>query len=198
MTIPSIGMTGVWTLKSPLESYLDDSIIYECKSIQYLKDMMDRKIDVYTDVYQILGLTQDDLDRDLSADVYIVTLLGDGDIWTHIPTSYIAVFPNANGIAYKQVTIGIGLPGLPHDTDYDTVIAEMSEMFTNMLGVEANISIIPVGSQYLVTEEAHDALMLDRRSLMEFKYTHRARIAQLEEENRLLTNLIDKVKNSVL
>lgn len=198
MTIPSIGMTGVWTLKSPLESYLDPSIIYECKSIQYLKDMVDRKIDVYTEVYQLLGLTQADLDRDLSEDIYVVTLLGDGDIWVHIPTSYIAVFPNANGIAYKQMTIGIGLPGLPHDTDYTSITAEMTELFTNMLGVTPVINLIPVGSQYLVTEEAHEMLMLDRRTLMEFKYTHRARIAQLEEENRLLTNLINKVKDSVL
>jgi len=196
--IPSVGMSGLWTLKPPLDAYLAPQTVYTCHTIRSFNELIAQQSDPLNTIYLAIGLTGEDYARDLAAGVYIVSLQSSDGIWKYVPTSYITEFPSAGGVLYQQYMLGIGLPLLPADTDLSTLQTQISSLTQNMLGVVPELKMLSVGSSRLVSDELHETNLVNRSNLKVFIYSDRAHNAVLEEENRHLRSLLGRLEGALL
>lgn len=106
--IPTIGLRGVYTLKSPFDSLVTANTIYTCQSIRTIADYLAANEDVLSLLYTDNGLTQADYDTDLNNNTLIVALQSDSGSWVLVPTSYILSPPVIDGVTYYNYMLGVG------------------------------------------------------------------------------------------
>lgn len=192
--IPSIGMSGVWSLKPPLETYLSNGRIYTCKAIRSISDFTSQNDHPKNTIYKKLGLDEAAYQQDFNNNVYIVSLQDDLGNWEYIPASYILAYPDTNGITYRKFMVGLGFPKIPSDTDFSTLISKLQSEVFDTLGLNATVKVVPASETYLVDELTHENNLTIWENNKTFAYTDRTQIRVLEEENSQLKGLIQKLQ----
>jgi len=197
--IPSIGMTGVWPLKPPLDVYLAEEAIYTCRAIRSINEYIAQNIDPFETVYKPLSLTQAIYDVDYANNEYIVSLQAMDGTWEYIPVSYIESFPNTSGVLYERKGVTVVFPALPSDSDYQTFVDQVKILATEVFGVDIETNIVHIGHQYIMTPEEAELDYNIRQQFMQSMVSSRVQIQVLETENaalkRLISNIVGCVEN---
>lgn len=191
--LPSIGMTGVWPLKSPLDNYLPANAVFVCRAVRSINEYIAQNTDPFVTIYTPLGLGQDIYDVDYANNDYIVSLQGMEGTWEYIPASHIEGYPLTSGVMYERKAIIATFPALPSDTDYSLLETKFTEAAGLVLGVTPTLNQVPVGHQYIMDLDAADADMTARRVLMSTVASNRVYIQKLENQVANLQDLLNQI-----
>lgn len=188
--LPSIGMSGLYTLKAPYDLLIMSTIEYTCTSIESLQGSIARGEDPYTDVYEASGATQSDYDNDLAAGAYLITITsGDGDVVT-FPSTALVKMPDTDGVRYRNLVLGISLSSLPDSLNLDGLRQDISDLVFNSVGVRSTTYTAQVGGITILTRDQHNAVEAARQANVTNLESPIYRVAKLERDN---ASLIQKV-----
>lgn len=191
--VPSIGMSGIWTLKPPLDTYLPEQAIYTCKAIRSISEYIEQGTDPYDFIYSPLGIPEEDYNDDYNENVYIVSLQGEEGSWVYIPVTYIDSFPFTAGIVHERKGLVLSFPLLPSETNYDLLIDKAIEYSELILGVTPETSVVSIGHQYILPEDESDLLLEERRLLMSVTNIDKIYIQKLENQVQSLTSMLNQI-----
>ena len=191
--IPYIGMSGTWVLKSPLNVYIHPDAVYTCHAIRSFNELIEQQIDPLNTIYTAIGLTEQDYENGLLTNVVIISLVDGQGNWKYIPSDYIVSFPNSDGKLYIENEINITLDKLPIEVNLDGLRDEITSLIRTRLGIESETSINNSKPLQLVKYEDHDIVEAMRLSAISDNYNCNVQIAMLEEDNRFLKSLVDKI-----
>lgn len=191
--LPSIGMSGTWVTVNPVDLIVLSDVIYTCRAVRSISDFLAQDIDPLAKVYQPLGLSEAQYRQDYLDNAYIVSLQASDESWIYVPFTFIEKYPNGTGTIYNKSSLVVSLPGLPINQNYDLLSDRISEVVSDILGVDTDIKLVTIGDEYLVTPDDHTVnLALRQGNVSAFSSKH-AQIRALEHENQRLQDLLEKL-----
>lgn len=192
--LPSIGMTGTYTLKSPFSGLIQVNTQYTCTAIESLSGYIARGNDAYTNIYEANGATETDYESDLEAGAYLVTITsGTGDVVV-FPSTSLSTVPDSNGTVYRNQVLALSLSALPDGIDLSSLKTQISDLVLNTLGVSSTIYVASVGSSTVLTTEQSTALEAARAAKMQTHQSPLYRNSVLETQNAALLQKVSELE----
>jgi hypothetical protein len=145
--LPVVGSKGFHEFAPPFDTHALDNAEYECKAVRRLSDILANNEDPQKDIYEKSGLTEDDYQRDLGEDAYVVSFQSSAGHWLYIPYRYILKYPSVDGVPYRSAMIVISLPSIPVGQDLTSLKAELVDIARTSIG--ADVSSRQVGCRPL-------------------------------------------------
>lgn len=179
--LPTVGASGYYELRSPLNTLVTLGERYTCQAIRRLSDYLANNEDAKTDIYVKVGI-EASYDQDLNDNVYIVSLQSDKGHWLYVPASYIVSYPLTNGIPYRALMIGVSLPSIPADRDLSFLETDIANLVSDVLGVVPIMRQVETSRVVLVTKTKHDLLQAERNALSAGRVTDRARYMKTQQD----------------
>lgn len=133
--IPTIGITGVFTLTSPFDTQLVANASYTCLAVRQLEDYLASGGDPFTQFYQPQNLSQDQYNSDIALGVCIVTLQSSSGAVLYVPSSYIASFPATGGVPYTNLILGVDLGAMPDYVDLTFLKQQIANLVKTTIGL---------------------------------------------------------------
>jgi hypothetical protein len=161
--LPSLGMSGFYTLASPYSNLISSTTKYTCSGVVSINGEIASGTDVLNSVYIVNGDTEANYNNDLKNGVSLITITsGTGDVVT-FPNSALLSVPLANGVIYRNTVLGISLSAVPDSLDLSVLQNDISNLVYDSLGVRSTTFATTVGSATILTE-AQDAKVTAARS----------------------------------
>jgi hypothetical protein len=162
--VPYVGMTGLYTLKAPYTSLINTSIEYTCVAVNTISNMVAQGLDPLTDIYLANGDTQAVFDADALLNHSIITLQsGIGDV-IEVPANALAMLPNADGVLYSNVLLGVSLSAVANEVDLTTLKNEIKDVVLHKLGAKCTVFETTVGASAVVSHARHTAIEAARQA----------------------------------
>lgn len=177
--LPTIGSSGYYQLRAPLDTLIVENERYTCQAIRRLSEYLANNEDPKVDIYDKYNIPEAEYDSDIVNDAYIISLQSDKGHWLYIPDRYVIAYPVVNGIPYRTSMIGISLPSLPANRDLSFLLTDIENLVTDTLGVIPVIKTVETSRVVLVSKDRHDILQAERDMLSAAKTTDRARFISL-------------------
>lgn len=194
--VPVIGSKGVYEFHAPFTPFGLSTIVYECKKITKIKDMLDNGDDPKTRVYKRHAI-EDHYQSHIESDMVIVTLVSSVDKRLEVPAAFIKTMPTNNGISYHNVVLGVSLGGLRVDYDYDTVIEEIKTTIKNNVGIEPSIRVMNNSPIALVNHDQHTITETQRGIVRAEQFNIRVRNELLQKENTKLKERLNILETHI-
>lgn len=182
--LPTIGSSGAYELRSPLDTLVTTGERYTCQGIRRISDYLANNEDVKQDVYVSQGI-EAEYDADAESDAYIVSLQSAKGHWLYIPARYIITYPIVNGIPYRTVMMGLSLPSIPVTQDISFLETEIENIISDTLGVVPVIKQVETSRVVLVSKDRHDIVQMERNALSANRLTDRTRYMSLLQDHQL-------------
>lgn len=185
---PPLEVSGRFEARTPFDTVVKLGTFYTCIAVRLFKDCDAQGEDVFAEYYEPVGLTALDYQQDEGVGAAIVTLATpDGDI-IYVPDTYIASYPQMGAAKYHHVVLAVSLGPLPETVQLDNLVANLSEMVGDVIGVENKVQIAAAPSTGTISDVEHEALETARLARIQTRTTTRAellrsqtKIANLEE-----------------
>lgn len=156
--LPSLGMSGIFTLKAPYNNLVLPTTQYQCTGIESLAGAVAANKDPFANYYEPNGATEVDFNADLKDNAYLITITsGIGEVVT-FPSSALVSLPDADGVIYRNVAMTVSLSSISDDTDLTDLSSQVSDLVLNTLGVKSSVYLTQVGSMTVLTREQSTAL----------------------------------------
>lgn len=201
IVIPSIGTSGSYTFKSPLDVLTTGPERFTCKAVRNLSDYIANREDPEKNIYIANGLTSNDFDTDILVDMPIVSLQSDIGHWVYIPARFILTYPITNGIPYRSVMIGASLPSIPADRDVSFLLTDIANIIKDSLGVDSIMKVVETSRVILVPKETHDLETANRKMKANYRPTDRVKYMELLTQHNTalekITALEDYIKSKL-
>ena len=179
--VPEVGLRGHYKLLPPFNTLVDgiqvpsgnaplnarttDTILMTCKSVEKISVYIGNGVDIYSELYEPFGLTENDFAKDQKEDVNIITLWSDGGVIVKFPGRYLASYPNTNGVGYLVNHIHVILPAFPHNFDFSQVLTDIQTKIQSRLGIpKAKVKLVRASEIQMVDEEVHLATKAKRKN----------------------------------
>lgn len=188
---PDIGQSGIYKLVFPFDTLVTPKIVYTCRSLRTINDILAAGEEIFDTYYKSIGLTKTDYERDAKANVCIVGLQSGTGEWIYVPTSYIESAPNMNGVKYTSLVLGVSLGPLPDKFNLEGLIAIFKDATTATIGVTPEVKGIVVSQPAILSREEHDRLTLARTEKITQNRTDYSRV---REQTQLITQLNAKIE----
>ena len=188
---PDIGQSGIYKLVFPFDTLVTPKIVYTCRSLRTINDILAAGEEIFDTYYKSIGLTKTDYERDAKANVCIVGLQSGTGEWIYVPTSYIELAPNMNGVKYTSLVLGVSLGPLPDKFNLEGLIAIFKDATTATIGVTPEVKGIVVSQPAILSREEHDRLTLARTEKITQNRTDYSRV---REQTQLITQLNAKIE----
>ncbi len=188
--IPSIGSSGIFVLKTPLNTLISSSEKYTCLALRKISEYLANNEEVLDIAYIKNGLTESNYNVDYKNDVIIVSLQSDTGHWLYIPVSYIESYPITNGVPYRAVMIGVSLPSIPVTKSLSNIETSIVNLITDNLGVTAIVKTVETSRVILVPKITHDATELARNIIINNNTTDAAKYNKVLQD---LQAALDKI-----
>lgn len=188
--IPTIGSSGIFVLKTPLDNLITSSEKYTCLALRKITEYIANNEDVKDIAYIQNGLTESDYNIDYMNNVIIVSLQSETGHWLYIPSTYIESYPLTNGIAYRAVMIGVSLPSIPANKDLSSIEASISNLIVDNLGITPIVKTVETSRVVLISKELHEETELERNIVINNTTTDTARYNKLLQEHQ---DALDKI-----
>lgn len=188
---PDIGQSGIYKLVFPFDTLVTPKIVYTCRSLRTINDILAAGEEIFDTYYKSIGLTKTDYERDAKANVCIVGLQSGTGEWIYVPTSYIELAPNMNGVKYTSLVLGVSLGPLPDKFNLEGLIAIFKDATTATIGVTPEVKGIVVSQPAILSREEHDRLTLARNEKITQNRTDYSRV---REQTQLITQLNAKIE----
>ena len=188
--VPTVGMSGLYTLKEPYTGLLRPQVEYSCIAVINLSGALAAGEDPLNDVYLANGDTEASYQADLDANHCLVTLKsGTGDV-IQVPNSALSGLPSADGIRYVSMMLGISLSALPADFDLTQLKQTISDVVFDSIGVRSTVFPGVVGSPIVLTHAQHEQIEAGRLANATAVLSDRAKVLKLQQERQAL---LDKI-----
>lgn len=153
MALPSVGHTGVFSVKEPF--VLKDDVSYKCTGVFSFDAADKNNVDVLTTIFVANNLTNDDYLASKSAGSMVVTLEdGLGDIVT-LPDDYILSLPSGESVPYSEHVITLTVGQLPDNVDLDTLLTDVVQRASGFTGVTCTGEVHKFVVNEHVSKEQH-------------------------------------------
>lgn len=162
--IPDIGSAGNFSFKAPFDKKIPTDINYTCQSIRKISELTALNEDVLTTHYLNNGLSSVDFNRDRELNVSIISLQSELGAWFYIPATYLASYPNINGVLYTRTMLGVNLGAIPDTLDLSGVHTSISNIIYDLLGVNVDIQTVAISQSAIVPYDTHDKVEAIRKA----------------------------------
>lgn len=192
--IPVIGSRGFYELAEPFDKEVVHHIEYTCQAVRRLSELIANNEKPWETIYKAREIEETIYDEDLSEDAYIVSLQSNQGQWLYVPHRYILTYPSTDGIAYRSVMMTISLPPLPISQDLTALIMDLKDMTEALLGVSVIVKPVETSKRVLISNELHEAKMVERRARQEDSSTLYAQNIALQEQNTALNERLKRLE----
>ncbi len=172
--LPSLGMTGFYSLRAPYDKLISVSSQYRCEGVRSLSAAVADGQDPLNNVYLANGDTQDNFNLDLQSNVSLITVSAAAGTLLVFPSSALLKVPSGDGVVYRNMVLVAPLSALPEDYNLTELQNEVMQMILAKFGIRAATYITTVGAATVLTNVQHEAVMA-------------ARTAQIESSETLVT-----------
>jgi len=147
-------------------------------------------------IYLPVGLTKKHMDSDAENKVPILTFVTSKGNSIEIPANMVEEV-SRNSIDYSIFGIGIKIPPLPTNTNFDNVLIEVKHLIYSQLGLQPTVSLGRLSLEEMVNVEKHEEL--ERKRLFnKSKKTDKERIKELELQLNDALISFEKLKECVI
>lgn len=174
--IPVIGTKGVWSANAPFNTKLLSRVIYTCVSQRTFSDMIAKGEDPQALYYTANGLDAATYQTDVAAGAVALTLQAPDNSTVVVPSTYLASYPDGNGVAYHVMAIAIKLTALPDTLDLSALLAKLESDCVNMIGVTATAQAVSISNATLINATDNAATEAARKALITDNTTDYARL----------------------
>lgn len=188
---PDIGQSGVYKLVYPFDTLVTPKVVYTCRSLRTINDILAAGEEIFETYYKSIGLTQTDYERDAKNNVCIVGLQSGTGEWIYVPSSYIQTAPNMNGVKYSSLVLGVSLGPLPDKFNLEGLIAIFKDATTATIGVTPEIKGIVVSQPAILNREEHERLEAARTEKIT---TNRTDYSRVREQAAIITRLNEQIR----
>jgi hypothetical protein len=133
--VPSIGSKGLFRVAPPFNISLVQDLEYTCVSMRSIQDISNDGVDVFAAYYDTQGLTLENMQADLAAGVFLVTLQPSTGLPVIVPSSYFIGIPDITGVPYMGTMIALDLSLLPSDLDLSYLKQRLADVVKDTIGV---------------------------------------------------------------
>lgn len=180
-----VGQTGNFQLLNPFDTTLKTELQYTCIAIRKIKDYILDGVDVYTEIYKKMEISNLMYDEDVKNNSSIIHLQNDLGEIVRVPERYFKDVPIADGVLYNVKVLGFSLGPLPKDLDLSYASQKCKELLLDILGVNSTPKVIIVSTDKVVSYEEDVIAVAAREALRGTSNTERSKIIDLQ--NRLAT-----------
>ena len=192
--LPVVGSKGFHEFAPPFDTHALDNAEYECKAVRRLSDILANNEDPQKDIYEKSGLTEDDYQRDLEEDAYVVSFQSSAGHWLYIPYRYILKYPSVDGVPYRSAMIVVSLPSIPVDQDLTSLKAELVDIARTSIGADVSSRQVDSSRVVLVPYELHEQTQVARNIEINGRQTQTSRIHKLQSDNMDLRNKVQELE----
>lgn len=191
MYTPRIGDSGIYKLKEPFNILVTPQVTYTCRSIRTINDILATGVLVFDKYYKPFGITEVVYLEDLTNNICVIGLQAGTGEWIYVPESYIVSAPQAAGVKYSSIVLGVGLGAIPDELSLEALTASIKDVVYASIGVEPKIKAVLVSQPAFISHEKHERLELARKAKITMQETDFAKSKRLQEE---VTSLQTKIK----
>lgn len=173
--VPPLGAKGRFKFVEPFnkEQYQNEEL--RVSAIRTFKELKDSSIDVYELIYQPVGLTENNLLKDMENNIPIVVLESQAGKYLNIPANKIKSLPDISGIKYQQRMLVANLGLLPLDFNIDTLYKIIKDDVYDVTGIQTEVKDIK-SSGIVIIDEIKDKeymKLLDNKRTVNLSYRTR-------------------------
>lgn len=154
--IPSIGVSGVFTLTAPFNNILTPNVSYTCIAVRKLSDILASGGTPFETYYEPNGLSKDIYQSDVSSGVCLLSLQPASGVVKYVPTSYISGYPSSGGVPYTVMLLGVSLGAIPNVMDLSFIKSKIADVILQNMGINADIRQAAASEVTMVTNDNHD------------------------------------------
>jgi hypothetical protein len=162
--VPTIGTKGVWTARAPFAASLLTSVIYTCASLRTFADITAEGKDPKAAYYTPNQLTNAQYQADVAAGAVIITLMAEDGSMVYVPSTYLASYPDGNGVGYRVLGVLVKLTALPDSLPLTTLLTKIQSDCLNLIGVVAETAVVSLSNLELINATDNANLETQRRS----------------------------------
>lgn len=201
--IPAVFSAGSFEASSPFDRVIDPDIYYTVEAVRTINEMQIMKMDLYTLMFEPIGVTKDDyptvLDRAKSIDAVVVVLTARNKQPVYVLSSYLKSFPMVDGVSYERMCLVADLGPLPPAMKevLAQTIEHIKQYVQATVGVTADVKLGTIPTIGYVTREQADIFENARKSKITDTDNDVAKVRQLEnqliEERAYSASLEEKI-----
>lgn len=195
--LPVVGSKGFHEFAPPFDTHALENTEYECKAVRRLSDILASNEEPLKDIYEKYGLSEEDYQRDLDEDAYVVSFQSSGGHWLYIPYRYILKYPSVDGVAYRSVMVVISLPSIPVHQDLTELKDELVDIARTTIGADVSSRQVDSSRVVLVPYELHEQTQVQRNIQINGRQTQRSRIHKLETDNAELLRKVQHLESYI-
>lgn len=162
--IPQLGAAGAYSLLAPFQTDLLEGANYVCVAIRKLKEVVAGGGDPFADFYVPKSIDSSKYQADVAADVCLISLQADDASIVHVPSSYIAAYPDGGGLPYRVMLLSIPLGAVPDSLDLSPLAIKIQDDIKDMIGVTKTVRVISASPMTLVSYEDAASLEAARKA----------------------------------
>lgn len=201
MKTPSIGMSGVFTLRTPFS--VPDNVIYTVEGHRTFAELIGDGIDPVETVYAPVGLGIEDYQLDaVRPGALIIILVNTKGNRLLVPNTYVIDYPNTSVVPHAWMVATVSLGVLPIDYDFQRVREAVAATVSDFIGVEPNVYIAQKRTHDVITEERAQELAAMRNAAIQYRSTAQAdklalqaTVAQQKQQIDDLLKIIEDLQN---
>lgn len=159
---PPIGTNGIFSLTAPFAAPAD--ISYRVSAIRSFDDLISQGLDPVALIYTPVGLTSTEYQADKDAGAVVVTLLSDSASPIHIPSTYIASYPNSSVVPHSWIVATISCGILPDTYDLTLLKNTIANAVSSTTGIMGTVNIAKAPTREAVTEAQAQAAATARQA----------------------------------
>lgn len=186
--IPSIDSRGRFEAEAPFDRVVKPENYYTVEAIRNLHEMEALKLDLYTLVFQPVGVSVEDfptvLERARLDGAKVLSLLDRADTATYVLTTYLKSWPLVDGVSYERMVIVADLGPCP--PSMKEVLAESIQHFKDYIeanvGITTTVTLGTIPTLGYVSQDQYIAYENTRKGKITDSGNDVARIRKLEEE----------------
>jgi hypothetical protein len=173
--IPTIGSQGYYQIATPFDRLVAPSIRYTCQAVRTLKHYLAEGQDPFTLFYSPNGLTRADFDADFLENMSIVGLQAETGPLIYVPARYILTYPLLDGVAYREMMLGVALGSVPEALDLSAISTRISNVVQESLGIAPVITPVQISATAIVSTETDARLVAARQALISMQMSDSTR-----------------------
>lgn len=184
--VPTVGMTGRYTLQEPYTALCNPNVVYTCTAVSSIAGAIAQGGDPLQEVYLANGDSQASYDADAAKNHCLVTLQAGSGLVITVPNGALVTLPDADGILYTGMMLGISLSALPVDTDLSTLKNEIVDLVYHYQGVRSTVYLAITSAASLVPHATHALVESARRANVTSHKSVRSQNVALQAANAAL------------
>lgn len=162
--LPSLGMIGFYALAAPYDKLISPSAQYRCEGVTSLSAALANGQDPLNRIYLANGDTKANYQKDMAANVSLVTISSQTGSLVVFPSSALLQVPLADGVVYHNTILAVPLGAVAEGEDLTVLQNEVLELVDSKFGLRGATYITTVGASAVLKREQHETVQAARQA----------------------------------